>query len=72
MPKPGSGKALVRVFGFGCSAGTVGTDMADVVVAVGENCDLMCCYEVRCCACMSAASCTFEWVKVPEIQRMGC
>ena len=27
--------------GFGCSAGTVGTDMAGVVVAVGENCDLM-------------------------------
>ena len=34
-------KALVRVFGFGCSAGTIGTDMAGVVVAVVENCDLM-------------------------------
>ena len=30
-------QALVRVFGFGCSAGTVGTDMAGVVVAVGET-----------------------------------
>ena len=29
------------MFGFGCSAGTVGTDMAGVVVAVGENCDLV-------------------------------
>ena len=29
------------MFGFGCSAGTIGTDMAGVVVAVGENCDLM-------------------------------
>ena len=29
------------LFGFGCSAGTIGTDMAGVVVAVGENCDLM-------------------------------
>ena len=58
VPKPGSGQALVRVFGssvipvnvdlvepicegFGCSARTIGTDMAGVVVAVGEDCDLM-------------------------------
>ena len=30
----------MRVFGFGCSAGTIGTDMAGFVVAVGENCEL--------------------------------
>ena len=40
-PKPGSGYALVRVFGLGCSARTIGTDMACVVVEVDENCDLM-------------------------------
>ena len=57
MPKPGSGQALVRVFGssvnpvnvvlvepmcedFGCSVGTLGTDIAGVVVAVGEECNL--------------------------------
>ena len=46
--------------------------MADVVVAVGDNCDLMYGSEVRCCVCMSAASCTFESrVKVPEIQEDG-
>ena len=33
-------------------------DMAGVVVAVGENCNLMCCSKVRCHACMTAASCT--------------
>ena len=27
--------------GFGCSAGTFDTDMAGVIVAVGEDCDLM-------------------------------
>ena len=27
--------------GFGCSVGTIGTDMAGVVVAVGEDCNLM-------------------------------
>ena len=27
--------------GFGCSVGTIGTDMAGVVVAVGEDYDLM-------------------------------
>jgi len=58
VPKPGSGQALVRVFGssvnpvnvdmvepicegFRCSAGTIGTDMAGIVVAVGEDCDLV-------------------------------
>ena len=58
MPKPGSGQALVRVFGssvnpvnvvlmepicedFRCFVETIGTDIAGVVVAVGEECNLM-------------------------------
>ena len=70
MPRPGSGQALVRVFGssvnpvnvalvepicenFGYFLETIGTYIAGVIVAVGEECNLM--YVLRRKTCGSAA-----------------
>ena len=57
-PTPASVKSRQSVW-IECSAGTIGTDMACVVVAIGENCDLM--YGLRCGASCPVSTPSKPW-----------